>query len=244
MSLSAIIIDQREPDWVKKLTFGGLPTSIAMLDQSDVMAATDDGQMLLVERKTPADFLNSLRDERVLLQLANMLLISRWSYLLVTGEFLRGPDGKVVIDRGETGWSWTSLQGALLTVQEMGVFVSFCAGDTDFEAAILRLGNRDRKPTLELGPAKNTRVLNVSEGIIASLPGIGVERMHQVMDYCGTAGWALVALTDAESNIPGIPVNVKNRVRAALGLKDDQQLGLLVNDQGQEVLQFLELGAQ
>lgn len=243
MSIQALLVDSREPAWVQALTFGGLPKTVTMLDWGDCMAATEDGSMVVVERKTPDDFLGSLRDERLFLQLANMLLVTRYAYLMVTGELQRGPGGQVITDRGQTGWTWTAVQGALLTIQELGIFVTYCAGDADYEAAILRLGNRDRKAVLKLGPAKKPRILNPSESIIATLPGIGIERLHLAMDYCQTAANALVALTDADTQIPGIPGSVKKRVRQALGLSGREELQIHIDEQDAEVLKVVELTA-
>lgn len=84
MSISAIIIDSREPDWVKQLNFGDIPTSVQLLEQGDLMAASNDGELILIERKTPDDFLNSLKSDRLMLQLANMLTVTRWAYLMIT----------------------------------------------------------------------------------------------------------------------------------------------------------------
>jgi ERCC4-type nuclease len=244
MGITAIMIDSREPEWVQKLEFGGLPKTVTMLDWGDCMAATDDGSMVLVERKTPDDFLGSLRDERLFLQLSNMLLITRYGYLMITGELQRGPGGVVVTDRGQTGWSWAAVQGALLTIQEMGIFVTYSGGDQDYEAAILRLGNRDRKAVLELGPAKKVRLLDPSEAIVSTLPGIGIERLHQVMEYCQTAANALVALTDEDTQIPAVPMSVKKRVRQALGLTPGQEFQIHINEQGHEVLKVMSVPVQ
>lgn len=243
MSISALILDSREPQWVQDLTFGNLPKAVTFLEQGDVLATCDDGSMLLVERKTPSDFLNSLRDERVFLQLANMLLVTRWSYLMITGEFQRGPGGKVIVDRGETGWSWNAVQGSLLTAQEMGIYVTFCGGDSEYEGTVLRLGNRDHKSIKEIGPSKQPRILAINECIVASLPGIGIERLHTVLEYCGTAAWSLCALTDKTSTIPGIQDGIKRRIRSALGLQEEQQLGVVIEN-GEEVLKIIPLGSQ
>ena len=228
--IEAIIIDTREPKWVQELKFGGIPTSTAFLEQGDVMIATDSGELVLIERKTPSDFFNSLKDDRLFLQLANMLLVTRWSYLMVTGEFRRGSGGKVITDR-ITGWDWNAVQGALVTIQELGIVVMFCADDDDFEKAVIRLGNRDRRSVVDIPPAKNPHILSVPEVIIASLPGIGIKRLKTVMDYAGgMAGWAITGLTDPNTHYPGVPENVKGRVRRALGLKDNEVLHILTND--------------
>jgi len=236
--------DSREAEWVKQLTFGGIPTTVTYLEQGDAMVACDDEKMLLIERKTPSDFLNSLRDERLLPQLTDMLIMTRWCYLVITGEFLRGSNGSVVTDRGETGWSYAAVQGALLTIQEMGIFVIFCGGDEDYEGCILRLGNRDRREDLLLKPPKLPQILSAQEAVLASFPGVGIERLKTILDYCGTPAWSLVALTDPTTAIPGIPGNVKIKVRAALGLQENEQIGILTSEEGHEVLKVIPLGSQ
>lgn len=228
--ITGLLIDSREPSWIQQLQFGGIPTTVTYLEQGDVMAACDDGNILLFERKTPSDYLSTLRDGRLFPQLAEMFIVTRWSYLIVTGDFIRGPGNRVITDRGETGWDWDAVMGSLLTIQEMGIFVVHCANDLAFESTIIRLGNRERKPELLLAPPRFPRILSAQEAIVAALPGIGIERMQAVMAYCNTPAWALVALTDPTSVIPGIGNGVKTKIRAALGLKNDQQLVLYTDD--------------
>jgi ERCC4-type nuclease len=242
--ITAIMIDSREPDWVQKLQFSGMPTMVTFLDHGDIQAVTEDGNMILIERKTPSDFLNSLRDERLLPQLTGMMDVTRWAYLVITGEFQRGQKGNVVADGRETGWSWAAVHGALLTIQEMGIFVTFSAGDSDYEDCILRIGRRDHRPDLLLEPPRLPRVLSAQEAIVASLPGIGTDRLGTVMEKCGTAAWALVALTDKDTELPGIGPGTKTRIRAALKLKDAEQLAIITSDSGDEVMTICELGGQ
>jgi len=242
--ITAIMIDSREPAWVQKLTFGGIPTVVTALDHGDLMAATDDGNMILVERKTPDDLLGSLRSNRLFHQLTEMQDQTRWAYLVITGELQRGAGGRVVTDRGDTGWSWAAIQGALLSVQEMGVFVVQAGGDADYEACIQRIGNRERKPDLMLEPVKFPRILSCQETIVASLPGIGIERLKAVMDYCGTPAWALVALTDLNTEIPGVARGVKSKIRAALKLADNEQLAVTLDAEDNETVIVAPLGVQ
>ena len=44
MSISAILIDSREPKWVQDLQFDGIPKTVEFLEQGDLMAATDEGE--------------------------------------------------------------------------------------------------------------------------------------------------------------------------------------------------------
>jgi ERCC4-type nuclease len=242
--ITGIFVDTREPPWVQALTFEGIPTLVTFLEHGDCMAATDDGKMLLIERKTPDDFLGSLRDQRLFPQLTEMLDQTRWAYLMITGDFQRGPNGHAVTERGNTGWDWNAIQGALLTIQEMGIFIIHSAGDTDYEQCILRLGKRDRKPDLLLAPPKFPKILSAQEAIVCSLPGIGTERLQAVMAYCGTPAWALVALTDMDTEIPGVGPGVKRKIRNALKLADNEQIAISLNEMDNEVLTIAPLGAQ
>jgi ERCC4-type nuclease len=232
MSISAIIIDSREPDWVKQLNFDDIPTSVQLLEQGDLMAATSEGELILVERKTPDDFLNSLKSDRLMLQLANMLTVTRWAYLMITGEFKLGVNGEVVTSR-VTGWNWDAVQGAILSIQEMGVYVVHCQGDEDYEAAIIRLGNRDRSKVAPVPPAKQPHVYTQAEAVLAALPGIGFKRLKSVLDAGGgSPAWAIALLTnlDEVEKFPGVPYGVRQRIRNVLGLKTNEMLAINVRD--------------
>lgn len=227
MGISAIIIDSREPAWVQDLRFDGIPTSVQLLEQGDLMAACD-GDLILVERKTPDDFLNSLKAGRLMLQLANMLTLTRWTYLMITGELKLGVNGEVVTSR-VTGWNWDAVQGAILSIQEMGVYVVQCQGDEDYEAAIIRLGNRDRSKITPVQPAKQPHVYSQAEAVLAALPGIGFKRLKPVLDAGGgSPAWAIALLTnlDEVENFPGVPYGDRQRIRNVLGLKSDEMLAI------------------
>jgi ERCC4-type nuclease len=228
--ITAIMVDSREPKWVQDLQFDGIPKSVQFLEQGDLMAATDAGELILVERKTPDDFLNSLKQDRVMLQLANMLEVTRWSYLMVTGEFKLGVKGEVVTQR-VTGWNWDAVQGAILSIQEMGIYVIQCQGDEDYEAAIIRLGNRDRSHVMPIPPAKQPHVYSQSEAALAALPGIGFKRLQSVLEAAGgSAGWALALLTnlDEVEDFPDVSYGNRQRIRNVLGLKPSEMLAINV----------------
>jgi ERCC4-type nuclease len=222
MGITAVMIDQREPEWVQALTFGGVPTLVTLLDTGDLHLAADDGTLVLVERKTSDDFLNSLADGRLFTQASNMIHLSRWSYMVITDEFRRGKGGKVFTDR-ETGWSWNAVQGALLSLQEMGLFVLFSAGEQDFEDCVLRIGCRKHDAALLIDPPRPAKHLTIAEAFLCGLPGMGPERAQHLMDYCGSAGRALWALTSPEP-IRGVPSNVQRNTRMLLGLEEGEQL--------------------
>jgi ERCC4-type nuclease len=245
--ITAVIVDSREPKWIKDLKFGGVSVSITMLESGDVWCATDDGKMLVIERKTPDDLLGSLKDDRLFVQmagLAGLRELGHWPYLMITGDLVCGPNGKIITPRGETGWSWNSVHWALLTIQEMGIFVTYAQSDTDFEAAVIRLGNRERTEKMMIPPARLGKVLGIQAGFLCGLPGIGPDKVDSILKACGSPAWALVALTDATTQLPGVGQGIKNNVRYTLGLKDNQQMGVILNDQDKEELSILRLGEQ
>lgn len=251
-NIQAIMLDVREPDWIKHLTFGSVPTAVVQLDYGDIHALTDDGCTLVIERKTPEDLLNSLRDDRLLPQMARMVKprldeqasqssFTTWPYLVISGMLYRGPNGKVFTgERGATGWNWDAVQGALLTIQEMGVMIAFAGGDEDFEACVIRLANRKRD-AIKLIPPRPPMIVGPGATFLASLPGIGVEHSMRLLEWSGNIpAHAIAGITDLEIDCP-LPTATRKRVRAMLGLKERQQLDICLSQvEDHEVLDVME----
>jgi len=249
--ISAVMIDNREPPWVQGLKFGGIPTAIVCLEVGDVHAVTEDGSLIIVERKTPDDLLGTLREERLFPQMARMAQMRTaqglyegkstvWPYLLITGSLAATAGGNVVTGQRDTAWSFASVQGALLSIQEMGVFVHQCAGDGDFENCILRLGSRERKSVQYILPPRPAQNLGPGVNLIAALPGIGVERALEILKWAGNSpAVALSGLTDLAIQAP-IGQAYRKRIRHVLGLKDTQQLEYFTDENGKVTLQVFE----
>ncbi len=228
--LSAVMIDQREPLWVQQLTFGGVPTSVTLLDYGDVWASTDDGTLLAVERKTTDDLLNSLKDGRLFQQLNGLREISQYAYLIICGSLTRGADGKAVTDGRQTGWNYQAVQSAILTAQELGVFVIYTT-DEQFEATIAGLGKRNRGEMREK-PVKKFVMLEPGEQVLAALPGIGLERVDALLQRYETPALALCNIASSAlecEHVPGIGPLTRQNVRKALGVPEGYDL-MLVGD--------------
>jgi len=221
--MKAVMIDTREPRWIQELKFGGVPTMVATLDYGDLYVVCDDGEILVIERKTPEDFLGSLKDDRMFAQVARMREKSKWCYVLIAGQFERGRDGNVVTDSRATGWNWNAVQGALLSIQETGVFVQHCAGDSDFEQAVMRLANRSRSQIMWLPAPRDPKVINGSLGVLTAFPNIGIETAQKILEHCGSVAWALVEITDG-GKVPGVGDVTRDLVRRVLGLHKDDEL--------------------
>lgn len=229
--LTSVMIDSREPSWIQSLTFGGVPTIVTLLEEGDLLVACDDNRLLCIERKTPDDLLSSIQDGRLLNQASCLTKQTSWAYLLITGDLQRTHEGKVITARGVTGWNWASVQGALLTVQELGVFVIHAGSEQDFEHTVLSLSGRNRE-RVPLVPARPAKFLSHGEQLLASLPGIGSERLQAVLSAYGTPAQALCYLSDTTINghVPGIGSQTRRAIRQALKLHDGESL-IVVNDQ-------------
>jgi DNA excision repair protein ERCC-4 len=221
--IASVLIDSREPEWVQSL-LAGYPRAIVALEAGDIWLSCGDGALVVVERKTALDFLNTLRADRLFMQATKLREYSPWAYMAVTGQMAPAANGKVIAEGRETGWEWSAVQGALLTVQELGVAVVQVPSDYAFEAAIERLGNRDRSG-LRIGPAKEATVMAEGEVFLASLPGVGPEKARALLDAFQKPIHALTYLTMWDRYwinrpVSGIADGTRRRVRKALGLDD------------------------
>ena len=191
--ITACMIDLREPDWVKNLTFGGVPTAVVMLDYGDVHVLTDDGCTLLIERKDTGRFFKTLFGMRDFSPTCEAGIQSHW------GPEKRGSSQDLALpdDNGGTA-TWTRRQGGhrrsggyrLGLVRNSGRATDY-SGDRllrcllrrrcGFENAVLRLANRKRDPEFRLLPPRIPKLLGAGAALLASLPGIGTERVMEIL---------------------------------------------------------------
>lgn len=225
MTLQAILLDSREPPEVQKLDFG-CPAVVTALECGDLWASCADGELLVIERKTPSDLLASIGDGRIFLQAQRMRERSKWAYVVVTGWLTPTHDNKTFVNNRLTGWNWESVQGALLSVQEAGVRVLYCADDHRYPGVVQWLARRERAAERVLAPVNTARVMTPGERVLTGLPGIGLERAQELLDEMSSPAQALAWLTwmDTFGEVTGIGAGIKHGVRKALGLADGQTL--------------------
>lgn len=234
--ITAIMIANTEPDWVKNLSFGGIPKMIDHDPKAfDANAITDDNCTLAFERKTATDFLNSLKEDRLFPQLTRLALTrieqermdvqpTYFPYLIITGQFLPGPDGKVTADGRATGWSFEKIMGTILSIQEMGVFVVFANGDLDYQDCILRIGRRNRNPEMRILAPRPARMLGPKFDFLTGIPDVGIETTQKLLEWSdNNVAHILTGITDMEIKAP-MPLNVRRRFRDLLGLQEGENL--------------------
>lgn len=236
--ITGIMIDSNEivtAPWIDKLTFDDVPRTVTKLQYGDVLATTDTGDMVAVERKTPSDLLNSIKDKHIFKQCAGMRQQTPWAYLVVTGALTATHDGKVIADNRVTGWNWNAVQGALLDIQDLGVKVIYCTSNSEYEPTVIRLCNRERRHEKIIEPTVQPRIMSPGEVMLCALPGIGHERASKLLDeFDNRASLALSWLTwygyNVNVEIAGIGNGVKSGVRKALGLPDGHVLEVVPDE--------------
>lgn len=239
MKTTVIQIDDREPlstiGGVKQVAADqGIDVIVSRLDAGDawIIAGKD---IVIVERKTPNDLLGSIKDERIFMQAAKMRELSQWSYIYIQGMLVPDRHGYVLADYEididsstpqemyrQTSWTWASLQGALMTLQELGMTIIHAGKQVRYGDGLIGLGERNRD-TRKVKPSRDLTITTASETILASIPGIGANKAADILEYCGNVADSLQYLT-----IPGkggpIGVTLKEKIKQSLGLKPDEML--------------------
>lgn len=223
--LQAVMVDSREPSEIQTADFG-CPSVVTMLETGDLWASCSDGALLVIERKTPSDLLASIGDNRLFLQAGKMRERSPWCYLVLTGWLTPSHDGKTIVNGRVTGWQWVSVQGALLTVQELGVHVLSCDHDNAYPKTVHQLAARERTERV-LPPVNTARVMSPGEQILHGLPGIGLERAQRLLEeFTPANSLAWLTWLGTVGQVAGIGDGIKANVRKALGLRDGETLTL------------------
>lgn len=223
--IRSVVIDSREPEWIQNLGWYGANKTISCMDAGDLLVICDDGAGLLIERKTPTDFLGSLVSQRMLIQSALKLAPYRamgfWPYVMITGDFYITSHGKAAYDRGgqvvSSQVSFESVWGEILSIQELGVFVTFAKSSRDYEQAVLRLSNRNRGELKTIPPAKRRgQALGIEAGILASLPGIGEARALRICEQYKPIDFLIELSLDRKP--AGITGKTREKILASLGI--------------------------
>lgn len=218
--MKAVIIDNREPPHIQKLNFG-CPSMVQCLETGDLHIATNDDKLLIVERKAAMDFVNSIKDGRLFNQVARAKQITPYVYVAIVGSILPVRGGKTAINGNVTGWDYSAIQGVMLSIQELGASIVFCADENDFLPCMVRLANRSRD-AVPVMPVREAAIFGGAENVLASLPGIGVKKAADLLKHFPNVGYALWFLTDIDdkqTKIPGIAENTKKNIVRMLGGK-------------------------
>jgi len=124
-----------------------------------------------------------------------------------------------------TKWSWRSVEGALATVQQLGITIIRNVPDTHaaYTDTLRWLARRDRDQ-VRVEPRRDVLLSSPGEQILMSLPGIGPKRAQDFLSRFGTAAWTLCHLTQDEKGA------IAQGTRQALGLDNEQILEIHIKE--------------
>lgn len=190
-------------------------------DICDFHIVGNDDNYLIVERKTAEDFVNSIKDGRLLNQIVKGKTITPYVYVVIVGTILPAPHGKTYINGQLTGWDYAAIEGQKITIQELVVPIVYCVNDNDFVPSLIRLANRSRDNVI-VRPVRDITIFGGAENVLASLPGIGAKKAADLLQHfpnVGSALWFLTDIDDKQTKIPGIAENTKRNIVRLLGGK-------------------------
>jgi len=209
-----------------------VPTTVTELPTGDTWLAVED-TTIIVERKTIPDLLASIADGRLFAQCAEMVEISPWCYLVVTGYPI------FVMNRYQIGgkttkWTARQIEGALATVQQLGVTVVRNLVGGDYAETLQWLANRDRGP-VRVERRREAIMASPAEKVLTAIDGIGPAHAAALLKEYQTAGWAVTALTDGHAaELKGIGPAKCTATRQAYGLNDEQILAVNLKEVSDE----------
>lgn len=215
-------------DFMPPATNWGQDHTVHMpLEDATALVHCEDGQILAILYLHAHEVLRLIPSDGLFERVAALKQRSDWAYLVIGGELVQA-GGDTRCEGQLRKWPWASVEGALLSVQEFGVGVVQIAHEADLGATAQRLARRDRSK--KRVKQRDVSYYEPAEQMLLALPGLGPERVMAALDYAGSAGWALSALTDATTEIPGIGAATKAKIREALGLKPDEQIAVYIID--------------
>jgi len=184
----------------------------------------DDGELFIFERKNPHDLIESIKDGRIFNQCCEMRLEAEQCHVVIIGQMIWGMDGKIV----GTGFNFRAIEGAILRCLDYGVYVSHCQNQADFATHLIWLLKRDRTQHVFL-PQRTGLAMPDNQRILASLPGIGMERAGELLKERNLRD-ALLCLIDPECKVRNIGPTIKKNIRELFNLADNERIGVIYND--------------
>lgn len=162
---------------------------VANLTAGDINIPLDDGGVLCIERKTPADFLGSIADGRIFEQVEAMSSIAKYSAFIVTGYFTYGDKSDAVfIDGEKTNWKGRAVRAVMTLIQYANCALIFCP-PSQFCNQIAELYSTVNKPEERSGFRKKRIVtfppLDERVEILCGFPGLGVKLAESLLTFAG-----------------------------------------------------------
>lgn len=201
-------------------------TALPMDIPCTALAHCADGALLAVLLLDANEVLNKIPKDALHAACVALKEQSQWAYLVIIGDLTATKDLKTKADGQTRGFHWHATQGALLSVQELGVAVLHIDSEQDFGPLLERLGKRDRTTKRALAQ-RSIEPMTPGEDLLLSLPHVGERTALAILAECGTPIWGLIALTSYDAKIPGVGEKTVTACREALGLRPDENICLI-----------------
>lgn len=222
MKGAIITIDANDHMHVGDLKWDGAIVMVAPLQFGDLQILHPNGYKILIERKTPNDLLQSMKDGRLINQVVGMVDGADFAYLVVSGFFFQRLNGEVAHFESErshtdiSGWQWHSLQGQLASIQQLGCTIWY---EPDYHEAVRLIMNRSYG-NVKIKARREPYIFSETENVLMALPGIGSKKATEIMGKFPTVGYAIEWLSkpgEYEPRIPGIGTGIKQKINEFLG---------------------------
>lgn len=221
-----------ETDWGKALVL-----SLPLGEDVTALASCDDGTLLAIQAYDARRLLTNLKAGMLWTSVKTLKDRSEWAYLILYDcptpgrmatskaamvEFLDQHSGAVET----TGWHWAAYQGCLMSLQELGIIVVTVPTEADIGPTVIALGKRDRT-NKRIAPLRAMEAITPAEAMLLALPDIGEAlALRLLSETGGNVVAALSVLTDSGYPFAGVGAKIRADVRLALGLKEDEAVGL------------------
>lgn len=185
-----LFYDHREekssvPDLLREMD---LEIESANLSEGDYVI----GERVCVERKSAADFVSSLKSGRL------------WDQI---GRMLERYEVVAVIVEGNPRFPEASLEGAMAGVVRRGASLVRVTDREETASFIRRIAVQEKKPRRAKRPHSQRRWRGpdeVSEDLLAAIPGVSVSRAEDLLGHFGTLQNVALADEKALQEVPGI----------------------------------------
>lgn len=207
-SASALLVDSREPGWIAEALKASLPEasiSVCELPVGDIQFFSVDRKLIVIERKTISDFLNSLRDGRLADQIRRAVESADIPILLVEGEWRVSYYSGTLEFRTDnfwraSGWRLSSVQNLILDLQLQGVIciIEPTAATAETLVRLFRFFQRRthdfvRRPSSPEVAVSPDMEFNRAVACISSLYGIGPNAAASLLRSLGSIRSVLTA---------------------------------------------------
>jgi ERCC4-type nuclease len=222
-----LFVASTEPELIKTMAWHE-PANVITMVTGDIMLIQST-KMMLIERKGTPDLLNSMADGSLVEQISRLVEATKFPLLLTHGSLLCNKDGKVVANGQTHGWNWWALQMQLVSLQAGGCMHLHLNATKEIPEAIKHLSNwLSRNDHLRVYRKERIPFLMPFRGleVLAALPGIGVKRAKDCLDFYGGTGRAIAELTCIDKCFlpAGVAGGTVSKIREELSLGENERL--------------------